>query len=191
MGHTRWLHDNTSSARSQSQIIIRKHWSTGLWWQGTRQGCLFFNLQAQISTTTQPKMRNSQQVCRQLVTDLLTASPYQDPYAWLASCDIFSGQVCCKHRSCKLSTDLLQVNFQNLLSTCLLQIVSTSCNTSANAKLLIQLTDLFRWNWWNWQDLLTSCNKLVKCWHVATGLWRSQLWNAQVWAILVQVIMPL
>ena len=35
----------------------------------------------------------------------------------------------------KLSTDLLQVDCQNLLSTGLLQVVSTSCNKSANDKL--------------------------------------------------------
>ena len=35
----------------------------------------------------------------------------------------------------KLSTDLLQVDCQNLLSTGLLQVVSTSCNQSANDNL--------------------------------------------------------
>ena len=36
----------------------------------------------------------------------------------------------------KLSTDLLQVDCQNLLSTGLLQVVSTSCNQSANDNLV-------------------------------------------------------
>ena len=40
------------------------------------------------------------------------------------------GQVCCN-----LSTDLLQVDYQNLSFTGLLQVVSTSCNKSANDKL--------------------------------------------------------
>ena len=37
--------------------------------------------------------------------------------------------------SCQHSTDLLQVDCQNLLSTGLLQVVSTSCNKSVNDKL--------------------------------------------------------
>ena len=41
-----------------------------------------------------------------------------------------SGQVVCK-----LSTDLFQVDCESLLSTGLLQVVSTSCNKSANDKL--------------------------------------------------------
>ena len=37
---------------------------------------------------------------------------------------------------CKLSTDFLLFDCQNVLSTGLLQVVSTSCNKSANDKLL-------------------------------------------------------
>ena len=46
--------------------------------------------------------------------------------------------------SCKLSTDLFQVDCQNLLSTSLQQVVSTSCNNSANDKFatILILTDL-------------------------------------------------
>ena len=41
----------------------------------------------------------------------------------------------CQQTCCKLSTDLLQVDCQNLLSISLLQVVSTSCNKSTNDKL--------------------------------------------------------
>ena len=42
----------------------------------------------------------------------------------------------CQQTCCKLSTDLLQVECHDLFSTGLLQVVSTSCNKSANDKLL-------------------------------------------------------
>ena len=42
---------------------------------------------------------------------------------------------CSRQACCKLSTDLLQVDNPNLLSTGLLQVVSTSCNKSAIGKL--------------------------------------------------------
>ena len=69
-----------------------------------------------------------QQICRHLAADLLSTSRYQDAFAWLKTA--WWRQACCK-----LSTDLMQVDCQNLLSTSLLQVVSTSCNKSANDKL--------------------------------------------------------
>ena len=63
-----------------------------------------------------------------LATDLLSTSRYQDAFARLAT-------ACWRQVCCKLSTDLLQVDCQNLLFTGLLQVVSTSCNKSANDKL--------------------------------------------------------
>ena len=80
---------------------------------------------------------------------LLSTSWYQDAFAWQ--------QVCCM-----LSTDLLQVDCQNLLSTGLLQVVSTSCNKSVNVKL--RQAKLVA-TWWNWQvywNLLTSCYNPIK-----------------------------
>ena len=52
----------------------------------------------------------------------------------MTACDkksVTSRQQAC----CKLSTDLLQVDYYNLSSTGLLQVVSTSCSKSANDKL--------------------------------------------------------
>ena len=54
-----------------------------------------------------------QQICWHHATDLLPTSRYQDAFAWLAT-------ACWRHVCCKLSTDLLQVDCQNLLSTGLL-----------------------------------------------------------------------
>ena len=60
---------------------------------------------------------------------------------------IYSGQ----NDFYKLSTDLLQVDCPNLLSTVLLQVVSTSCNKFANDNLLttslLQVVDRLAANW--------------------------------------------
>ena len=48
----------------------------------------------------------------------VTTSRHQDAFAWFAKA--YWRQACCK-----LSTDLLQVDCQNLLSTGLLQVIST------------------------------------------------------------------
>ena len=60
---------------------------------------------------------------------------------------------CWRQVCCKLSTDLLQVNCQNLLSPALLQIVSISCNRQVATSLI-----LTAWNWQLCCKLLTSCN---------------------------------
>ena len=62
---------------------------------------------------------------------LVTTSRYQDAFAWLAT-------ACWRQVCLKLSTDLLQVDCQNLLSTGSLQVVSTSWWQVCKA-------------WWNWQ----------------------------------------
>ena len=73
--------------------------------------------------STQPKTRKLQQVCWHLAIDLLSTSRYQDAFVWVAT-------ACWRRVCCKLSTDLLQVDGQNLLSPGLLQVVSTNCNKS-------------------------------------------------------------
>ena len=78
-----------------------------------------------------------------LATDLLSTSRYQDVFERLATA--------CWRKVCgKLSTDLLQVDCQNLLSmSSLLQVVSTSCNKSVNDKLqqawFYSLTSFYRY----------------------------------------------
>ena len=66
--------------------------------------------------STQQKTCELQNVCCHLENDLLSTTRYQDSFAWLVEM--------------KLSTEVLQVNHcgQNLLSTGLLQVVSTSYN---------------------------------------------------------------
>ena len=62
----------------------------------------------------------------------------QDVRSLLTSCNNLLQQAVIRMRSHglqQLSTDLLQVDYYNLLSTGLLQAVSTSCNKSANDKL--------------------------------------------------------
>ena len=60
-------------------------------------------------------MHKLQEVCWHLATDLLSTSRYQNVFAWLVTA--FWQQDCYK-----LSTDLLQVDCQNLLSTGLLRL---------------------------------------------------------------------
>ena len=61
-----------------------------------------------------------------------------------------------------LFTSLLEVDRHNLLSTDLLQVVSTSCNKFANDKCLA-LTDLLQLDKIDkFNATITSCNKLVK-----------------------------
>ena len=59
---------------------------------------------------------------------VVATSRYQDAFAWLVT-------ACWRQACCNLSTDLLQVDCPKLLSTGLLQAVSTSCNKFANDKL--------------------------------------------------------
>ena len=79
--------------------------------------------------------------------NLLRQSRYQDPFAWLAT-------ACWRQACCKLSTDLLQVawKYQNLLSTGLLKVISTSCNKSTKWKAAKSLK--------NWQ----RANKFTAFW---------------------------
>ena len=69
-----------------------------------------------VHRSARTKTRKLPQVYWHLATDLLSTSRYQDAFAWLL-------------------TDLLQVDWQNLLSIGLLQVVSTSSNKFANDKL--------------------------------------------------------
>ena len=84
---------------------------------------------------TQPKTSNLQQL------DILTPCNILDQQADIRMRSHGLRQLVddksvasCQQTCCKLSTDLLQVDCQNLLSTGLLQVVSTSCNKSANEK---------------------------------------------------------
>ena len=70
-----------------------------------------------------------------LTTDLLSASQYQDVFAGLVIA--FRQHVCGK-----FTTDLLQVDCQDLSSTSLLQVVPTSYNKSANDKLILKIDNL-------------------------------------------------
>ena len=72
--------------------------------------------------TAQPKTRKLRQVYWHLATDFLYRSWYQDAFT------------CLSRACCELSTDFLQVHCQNLLTTGLLQVL-TSCNKSGNDKL--------------------------------------------------------
>ena len=74
--------------------------------------------------TIDPKRAN-------LATDLLSNINKPISGCICMACDNLLATSLC----CKLSTDLLQVDCQNLLPTGLLQVVSTSCNKSANDKL--------------------------------------------------------
>ena len=100
----------------------------------------------------------SKRISRLLSTRVFTAcnrlvinKPISGAFAWLAT-------ACWRQVCCKLSTDLLQVDCQNLLSTGLLQVVSASCNKSANDKLQKPDFNGLVAPWWNWQ---VCCNILV------------------------------
>ena len=71
-----------------------------------------------------------------ILRQLVTTSRYQDAFSWLAT-------ACWRQVCCKLLADLLQVDCQNLLSTGLLHVVSTSCNKSENDKLQFQFNRFF------------------------------------------------
>ena len=99
--------------------------------------------------TKQTKTLKLKKVLEILQHHLVINSWYQDAFAWQ--------QVCCK-----LSTDLLQVDCKNLLSTGLLQVVSTSCNKSVNVKLRQAKLVVTWWNWQVYWNLLTSCYNAIK-----------------------------
>ena len=67
---------------------------------------------------------------------------------------------CWRQVCCKLSTDLLQIDCQNLLSTGLLQVGSTSCNKSANNKLQQVWFNELVATWCNWQVCCIVLDKL-------------------------------
>ena len=74
---------------------------------------------------------------------LVTTRRYQDAFTWLAT-------PCLRQVCCKLSTDLLQVDCQNLLFTGLLQVVTSLKMTNYNE------TDLTG-------NRQVCCNLLIKC----------------------------
>lgn len=98
-----------------------------------------FELTIQYFTCRQKHTSYNKSV--EILQQLVTTNQYQNAFTWLATA--CWAQVCCK-----VSTDWLQVDCQNLSSTGLLQ-----CHFNRLVA-----------TWWNWQvcwNLLTSWNKLV------------------------------
>ena len=108
------------------------------------------------------------QVATSLLTSCKSLIVTTSRFAWLAT-------TCWRQVCCKMSTDLLQVDCQNLLSASLLQ-VSTSCNKSANDLLQLNEIDNFVATCWqvhNKPVRLTTYNKsvvlLTVCYSIIPG----------------------